>query len=339
MPVTPLPGTAAKPAASGTASVALGGAGQDGGGQRVLAAALEGGGQPRGPRPRPRPGRPASARRGLPTVSVPVLSTTRVSTSRRRSIASAFLNRTPRWAPLPVATMIDIGVARPERARARDDEHGDRVDQGVGEARRRAGERPHRERDDRDADDDRHEPARRPDRRASGSGRGCAGPRRPSRRCATSRVSAPTRSARMTRRAGAVDRAADDAVAGVLLGRHRLAGDHRLVDRALALDDDAVDRDLLAGADPEPVADRDPRERDVLLDAVVADAAGGRRGQAEERADRGAGAAAGAQLEHLADQDQRDDRRRRLEVDGDLRRRRRAGRPGRCPGASAATRL
>jgi hypothetical protein len=50
---------------------------------------------------------------GLPTVRVPVLSTTSVSTLRSTSTASAFLNSTPAVAPLPVATMIDIGVARP----------------------------------------------------------------------------------------------------------------------------------------------------------------------------------------------------------------------------------
>ena len=50
---------------------------------------------------------------GLPTVSVPVLSTTSVSTARITSIASAFLNSTPEVAPFPIATMIDIGVARP----------------------------------------------------------------------------------------------------------------------------------------------------------------------------------------------------------------------------------
>ena len=53
------------------------------------------------------------ATRGLPSVSVPVLSTTSVSTLRITSIASAFLNRTPIDAPRPMATMIDIGVARP----------------------------------------------------------------------------------------------------------------------------------------------------------------------------------------------------------------------------------
>ena len=50
---------------------------------------------------------------GLPSVRVPVLSTTRVSTFSISSSASAFLIRTPRPAPRPTPTMIDIGVARP----------------------------------------------------------------------------------------------------------------------------------------------------------------------------------------------------------------------------------
>ena len=50
---------------------------------------------------------------GWPSVSVPVLSTTIVSTFSKPSSASAFLIRMPFCAPLPVPTMIDIGVARP----------------------------------------------------------------------------------------------------------------------------------------------------------------------------------------------------------------------------------
>ncbi len=50
---------------------------------------------------------------GLPSVSVPVLSTTSVSTFSMRSSASAFLISTPNCAPRPTPTMIDIGVARP----------------------------------------------------------------------------------------------------------------------------------------------------------------------------------------------------------------------------------
>ena len=67
--------------------------------------------------------------------------------------------------------------------------------------------------------------------------------------------------------AGAVDGAADDLVARRLLDRDRLAGDHRLVDRAPPLEDDAVDRHLLARPDPQAVAERDLLERHVSLGA------------------------------------------------------------------------
>ncbi len=67
---------------------------------------------------------------------------------------------------------------------------------------------------------------------------------------------------------GRVDRAAGDARSGFLRDRHRLAGDHRLVDGAVSVDDDAVDRDLLAGPDAADIADRDVAERDIALFAV-----------------------------------------------------------------------
>jgi hypothetical protein len=54
-----------------------------------------------------------SVSRGLPSVSVPVLSTTMVSTRSMTSSTSAFLISTPPRAPRPTPTMIDIGVARP----------------------------------------------------------------------------------------------------------------------------------------------------------------------------------------------------------------------------------
>ena len=50
---------------------------------------------------------------GLPSVNVPVLSTTSVSTRSIRSRASAFLMSTPINAPRPTPTMIDMGVAKP----------------------------------------------------------------------------------------------------------------------------------------------------------------------------------------------------------------------------------
>ena len=50
---------------------------------------------------------------GRPSVSVPVLSTTSVSTFSIRSSASALRISTPACAPRPTPTMIDIGVASP----------------------------------------------------------------------------------------------------------------------------------------------------------------------------------------------------------------------------------
>jgi hypothetical protein len=55
----------------------------------------------------------ASRNVGLPSVSVPVLSTISVSMVRRLSMASASRNSTPADAARPVATITDIGVASP----------------------------------------------------------------------------------------------------------------------------------------------------------------------------------------------------------------------------------
>ena len=51
--------------------------------------------------------------RGLPSVSVPVLSTTSVSTFSKRSRRFGIFDQNAAVAPLPTPTMIDIGVARP----------------------------------------------------------------------------------------------------------------------------------------------------------------------------------------------------------------------------------
>ena len=55
----------------------------------------------------------ACTTRGLPSVKVPVLSTTNVSTFCIVSNASASRTSTPICAPRPTPTMIDIGVAKP----------------------------------------------------------------------------------------------------------------------------------------------------------------------------------------------------------------------------------
>ena len=50
---------------------------------------------------------------------------------------------------------------------------------------------------------------------------------------------------------------------GLFLDRHRLAGDHRFIDRAVSLEHDAVDRNLFAGAHAQLIAGHDLIERDI----------------------------------------------------------------------------
>ena len=76
----------------------------------------------------------------------------------------------------------------------------------------------------------------------------------------------------------------------------------------------AVDRDLLAGPDDDDVAGHDLLDRDLHL-AAVADDAGGLRLQADELADRLAGAGLGPRLEQAAEQDQGEDDADGLVVD------------------------
>ena len=85
-----------------------------------------------------------------------------------------------------------------------------------------------------------------------------------------------------------------------------------------AVEDDAVDRDALAGPDAQPIADVHVLERDVVLGAVWLDLPRRLRRKTEQFANRRARAAARAQLQHLPEQHEHDDDRGRLEIDGDL---------------------
>ena len=115
--------------------------------------------------------------------------------------------------------------------------------------------------------------------------------------------------------------------------------DHRLVDRARALDTTPSTGTFSPGR----TRSRSPgttwssgtsssrpssRSRRAVLGA-----------RPEQRPDRAAGLAPRPQLEHLPQQDERRDHRRRLEVDRRPRRGDRGTSPGRDPGASAATTL
>ena len=84
-------------------------------------------------------------------------------------------------------------------------------------------------------------------------------------------------------------------------------------DRRAALDEDAVDRDLLARPDAQQVAGLDGLERHVRLD-VAGDDPSGRRLQADEPPDRAGRLALGPGLQPAAEQDEADDERGRVEV-------------------------
>ena len=199
-----------------------------------------------------------ASRCGLPSVSVPVLSTTSVSTFSSRSSASAFLISTPGRAPRPTPTMIDIGVARPRA-------QGQAMISTATALTRRVGQRGCRAR-----------AAPRP-RNARTATATTAGTNQPATRSASRWIGARLRwaCATMLHDLGQHGLGADlarprmtklpvpftvppiTAVARPLLDRHRLAGDHGLVDRAGPSSTTPSTGTLLAGADAQAVADLD----------------------------------------------------------------------------------
>jgi len=138
--------------------------------------------------------------------------------------------------------------------------------------------------------------------------------------------------------AGRIDRGARHLIARRFFRWHGFTGNHRLIDGAVPVEHDTIDRHLLAGTDPQLVARHDRFERDVLLGAVVTDKAGVFRREIEQRADGAAGLRSRAQFEDLAEQHQGDDDRGRLEIERDFSFGRAEG-SREDPGASAATRL
>ena len=226
---------------------------------------------------------------GLPSVSVPVLSTTSVSTFSMRSSASAFLISTPACAPRPTPTMIDIGVARPSaQGQAMiSTRHGG--DQAVGEARLRPEQRPGGEGEQRDRDHRRHEPAgdlvgQPLDRRAR-----ALRLRHHLHDLRQHRVAADLLGAHHEA-AGLVERAADHLGAG-LLGRPASTRRSPSIRRPWSgLRSRSPSTGTFSpGPHAQPVADRDCVERDLLVAAVAVDAARGLRREIEQRADRAGG--------------------------------------------------
>ena len=232
-----------------------------------------------------------------PVVTVPVLSSTTVSTRRVDSSTSGPLIRMPSWAPRPVPTSSAVGVASPSA-------HGQAMISTATAAVNAAVAAP--------------APSSQPTARVASDSAITTGTNtaetRSARRCtwalpfwasSTSRaicaswVSAPTRVARTTSRPPAFTVAPATVVAGADLDRHRLAGEHRGVDRRRALDDDAVGGDLLARPHDEQVADRELVDRDAHLDAVAQD--GDVLGaEVEQRPQRRPGRRLGAGLEVAA---------------------------------------
>ena len=114
---------------------------------------------------------------------------------------------------------------------------------------------------------------------------------------------------------GGIDRGPDDFAAGMFFYRDRFAGDHGFVDGAAAFEDDAIDGNFFAGAYAEFVAGLDVFERDVFFCALAPRSARRFRREIEESSDGGAGAAAGAEFQDLAEQDECGDGGRGFEVD------------------------
>ena len=78
-----------------------------------------------------------------------------------------------------------------------------------------------------------------------------------------------------------VERGSDEFVADALGDRQRLTGQHRFVERATALDDDAVHRHFLAGTYAQAVAFMHVDEGYIFLTAVWIHTTGGLGCQAE----------------------------------------------------------
>ena len=107
--------------------------------------------------------------------------------------------------------------------------------------------------------------------------------------------------------AGQVGRAGEHLLASGLVHRERFAGDVGLVDGALALEDFAVGRDVVAGANPDQVAHLQVGRGHFLL-AVADDPAGLGWGHLDERRDGGTRTGGGAGLDQLTQQhEKRDD--------------------------------
>ena len=297
---------------------ALACAGHDGRGQRMLARLLERGGEPqhvglligrRRARPPPASACPRSACRSC-----------RRRACRRVSSRSSASALSDQHAGAGAAAGADHDRHRrrqAERARARDDQHGDGADQRVRQPRLAA---PRALQATKASDGDERRPrarnSRRSGRPAAESARGCAAPRRPCATICASSVSLPTRSARISSAAVAVDRAAGDR--GCRGSFSTGIGSPVTIDSSTALRPSTHRRRRRGSSRrAERAACRRPAtvaERHIALLGRPDDAApSSAPGRAAARI-AAAGPAARAQLEHLAEQDEHGDHGRGVEV-------------------------
>ena len=121
-----------------------------------------------------------------------------------------------------------------------------------------------------------------------------------------------------TQHAFAIGRRSKDAIAGMLGDRHALSGEHRLVNARSTFEHLAVNRQTLARAHDEDVTGN--QQCSIKLDqlAVTFDTRRFRL-QAQQCLDRHRCFRLGARFEQLAEQDQRDDRRRGFKIDMQMR--------------------
>ena len=274
----------------------------------------------------------------MPSVSVPVLSTTSVSIFRIVSIASALRKSTPERAAFPVATMMAIGVASPSAQGQAMIRTATALIRAWAIRGDRAPETPDGESHNRDGDDGRNEIPGDDVREFLDGGTRALGIRDHPNDLREHRFGPDPLGAKDDR-ARAVHGRPDQSVPGLLLHRNRLAGDHRFVDGRCPFEDDPVHGHLLARAHPHPVAHLHLLERNVRFGPIRTDAARRLRRETQERLDRRARSAARRKLQHLPEKDERDDDGRRFEIDADLPR----GDPrkdgGKIAGNRAATRL
>ena len=114
-------------------------------------------------------------------------------------------------------------------------------------------------------------------------------------------------------KAGLVQGCRGNFIAGVLVHRNALSGQGGLIDRAAALHDNAVHRDIFTGTDDEDIALSDIVDTDFLL-LTVSDDGGGLGRQLHQTLEGVRRFPLGPRFQHLAYRDQGQDHGRRLKV-------------------------